>query len=149
VQDNSIVNAKDRPLSGQSNYVINTSLAYTLPNDKVSFNLLYNRIGQRLYLVGEGGGADGSGKLGNIYESPRDLLDFQASMNISKRSSLRLNVKDILNAKYQFYYDQNGNNKFDHPVYKKGSISSGEDYLLQQFRPGSTFTLTYSYRFSK
>jgi hypothetical protein len=149
VQDNSIPNAKDRPLSGQSNYVINTSLSYALPNDKVSFNLLYNRIGQRLYLVGEGGGADGSGKLGNIYESPRDLLDFQANLNISKRSGLRLNIKDILNAKYQFYYDQNGNDKFDNPVYKKGSISSGEDYLLQQFRPGSTFTLTYSYRFTK
>jgi outer membrane receptor protein involved in Fe transport len=149
VQDNSVPNAKERPLSGQSNYVINTSLSYALPNDKVSFNLLYNRIGQRLYLVGEGGGADGSGKLGNIWESPRDLLDFQASVNVSKHSSFRLNVKDILNARYQFYYDQNGNNKFDNPVYKKGAIKSSEDYLLQQFRPGSTFTLTYSYRFSK
>lgn len=149
VQDNTIVNAKDRPLSGQSNYVVNTSLSYALPNDKVSFNLLYNRIGQRLYLVGEGGGADGSGKLGNIYESPRDLLDFQANLNISRHSSLRLNVKDILNAKYQFYYDQNGNNKWDNTTFKKGSISTGEDYLLQKFRPGSTFTLTYTYRLSK
>jgi hypothetical protein len=110
---------------------------------------LYNRIGQRLYLVGEGGGADGSGKLGNIYESPRDLLDFQAGLNMSRHSSLRLNVKDILNAKYQFYYDQNGNNKWDNTTFKKGAISTGEDYLLQQFRPGSTFTLTYTYRLSK
>jgi outer membrane receptor protein involved in Fe transport len=149
VDDNSIANAKDRPLSGQSNYVVNTSLAYTLPNDKLSFNLLYNRIGQRLYLVGEGGGADGSGKLGNIYESPRNLLDFQASLNVSKRSSFRLNVKDILNARYRFYYDQNGNNKFDNPVYKRGAINSSEDYLLQQYRPGSTFTLTYSFHFGK
>ncbi len=149
VDDNSIVNAKERPLSGQSNYVINTSLSYTLPNDKLSFNLLYNRIGQRLYLVGEGGGADGSGKLGNIFESPRNLLDFQANMNISKRSSFRLNVKDILNAKYRFYYDQNGNNKFDNPVYKRGTINSGEDYVLQQYRPGSTISLTYSFHLSK
>lgn len=149
VDDNTMVNAKDRPLSGQSNYVINTSLSYALPNDKVSFNLLYNRIGQRLYLVGEGGGADGSGKLGNIYESPRNLLDFQANMNISKRSSFRLNVKDILNAKYRFYYDQNGNNKFDSPVYKRGSINSSEDYILQQYRPGTTFTLTYSFHLSR
>ncbi|SEW06062.1 TonB-dependent receptor [Chitinophaga sp. YR573] len=149
VQDNTIVNAKDRPLSGQSNYVINTSLSYALPNDKVSFNLLYNRIGQRLYLVGEGGGADGSGKLGNIFESPRNLLDFQASLNMSKHSSLRLNVKDILNAKYQFYYDQNGNKKWDNTTFTKGSISTGKDYLLQEYRPGSTFTLTYTYRLSK
>jgi TonB-dependent receptor len=149
VQDNTIVNAIDRPLSGQSNYVINTSLSYALPNDKVSFNLLYNRIGQRLYLVGEGGGADGSGKLGNIFESPRNLLDFQASVNMGKHSSLRLNVKDILNAKYQFYYDQNGNKKWDNTTFTKGSISTGKDYLLQQYRPGSTFTLTYTYRISK
>jgi hypothetical protein len=149
VDDNTTVNAKDRPLSGQSSYVINTSLAYTLPNDKLSFNLLYNRIGQRLFLVGEGGGADGSGKLGNIFECPRDLLDFQANLNISKRSSVRLNIKDILNAQYRFYYDQNGNNKFDHPVYQKGLINSSEDYLLQQYRPGTTFTLTYSFHLSK
>ncbi|MVT06639.1 TonB-dependent receptor [Chitinophaga tropicalis] len=149
VDDNTVANGKDRPLSGQSNYVINTSLSYALPNDKVSFNLLYNRIGQRLYLVGEGGGADGSGKLGNIYESPRNLLDFQASATISKRSSFRLNVKDILNARYQFYYDQNGNNKFDNPVYRKGSINTSEDYLLSRYRPGTTFTLTYTYHLTK
>jgi outer membrane receptor protein involved in Fe transport len=149
VDDNSIENAKSRPLSGQSNYVINTSLSYTLPNDKLSFNLLYNRIGQRLFLVGEGGGADGSGKLGNIFESPRNLLDFQANMNLNKRSSLRLNVKDVLNAQYRFYYDQNGNNKFDNPVYKRGTINSSEDYILQQYRPGTTFTLTYSFHLSK
>jgi len=149
VSDNTTNTAKDRPLSGQSNYVVNTSLGYSLPNDKVSFNLLYNRIGQRLYLVGEGGGADGSGRLGNIYESPRNLLDFQANLNVSKRSGFRLNIKDLLNARYQFYYDQNGNNKFDHPVYKKGSINSGEDYLLQQYRPGTSFTLTFTYHLSK
>lgn len=149
VDDNTVVNGKDRPLSGQSKYVINTSLSYALPNDKVSFNLLYNRIGQRLYLVGEGGGADGSGKLGNIFESPRDLLDFQASANISKRSSFRLNIKDILNARYQFYYDQNGNNKFDNPAYQKGSINTSEDYLLSKYRPGTTFTLTYTYHLTK
>jgi outer membrane receptor protein involved in Fe transport len=149
VSDNSVPNAKDRPLSGQSNYVVNTSLGYTTPNDKVSFNLLYNRIGQRLFLVGEGGGADGTGKLGNIYESPRNLLDFQASLNVSKRSGFRLNVKDILNSRYQFYYDQNGNNKFDNPVYEKGRINSSEDYLLQKYRPGTTFTLTFTYHLSK
>jgi len=149
VDDNTIVNAKDRPLSGQSNYVINTSLSYALPKEKLSFNLLFNRIGQRLYLVGEGGGADGSGKLGNIYERPRNLLDFQANLNVSRRSSFRLNVKDILNAKYCFYYDQNGNNKFDNPVYKRGEIKSSEDYLLQQYRPGTTITVTYSFHFTK
>ncbi|WPV68183.1 TonB-dependent receptor [Chitinophaga sp. LS1] len=149
VSDNTTTTAKDRPLSGQSNYVVNTSLGYALPNDKLSFNLLYNRIGQRLYLVGEGGGADGSGRLGNIYESPRNLLDFQANLNVSKRSGFRLNIKDLLNARYQFYYDQNGNNKFDNPVYQKGSINSGEDYLLQQYRPGTSFTLTFTYHLSK
>jgi hypothetical protein len=70
-------------------------------------------------------------------------------VNVSKHSAFRLNVKDLLNARCQFYYDQNGNNKFDNPTFKKGTINSSEDYLLQQFRPGSTITLTYSYRFSK
>jgi outer membrane receptor protein involved in Fe transport len=135
----SIPGLKERPLSGQSNYVINTGLGYTGLDGKLSLNVLYNRIGPRIYLVG--------GTLfGNVWESPRNLLDFQASYNISKRSELRLNIKDILNAKYQFYIDQNGNGKFDGVQLTEKELNTQGDMILQQYRPGTTFSLTYSYK---
>ncbi len=134
----------DRPLTGQSNYVVNTSLGYATNDGKMSFNVLYNRIGERLYLVGQGGGSTGY-NLGNVYEKPRNLLDCQVTYVISKRSELRLSVKDILNAQYLFYYDQNGNKKFDNPVYSS-TINSAEDYILQKYRPGTTYMFTYTYK---
>lgn len=135
----------DRPLTGQSNYVINTSLGYTTDDNKMSFNLMYNRIGQRIYLVGQGGGSTGY-MLGNVYEKPRNLLDFQATYNLSERSEIRVSVKDIFNATYLFYYDQNGNKKFDNPTYTE-AVNSAEDYILQKYRPGTSVLFNYTYKF--
>ncbi len=132
---------EDRPLSGQSPYMINTSLGYTSDNGKLNMNVLYNVIGQRIFLVGQG-------RLGYVYESPRNLLDFQASYAISKRSELRLNVKDILNNNVHFYFDQDMNGKFNgNPINTDGSISLDSDWILQKYKPGTSFSLTYSFKF--
>ncbi len=141
-------NSEDRPLSGQSNYVVNTSLSYSALDGKLNFNVLYNRIGQRIYLVGQGGGtAAASNSLGNAYENSRNLLDFQVAYSISKRSELKFNIKDLLNSPIVFYYDQNGNKKFDKVDYKEGVTDPTQDYILKKYRPGSTYSLTYTYRF--
>lgn len=130
----------ERPLSGQSPYVINTSLGYATPDGKLSVNLLYNRIGQRLFLVGQS-------LKGNVYESPRNLLDFQASYAFSKKSELRLNVKDMLNNPVRLYFDQNNNGKFDGTKFANGNINPTEDWIYQEFKPGTSVSLTFSYRF--
>lgn len=129
-----------RPLSGQSPYVINTSLGYSAFDGRLNLNVLYNRVGQRIFLVG------GNDK-GNVYESPRDLLDLQASCKISKRGELRLNIKDILNSRTNFYFDQDNNHRFDMQDISNGNISSVKDWIYQQYRTGTSFTLTFSYKF--
>ncbi len=74
------VNIKS-PLQGQSPYVLNGGLSYTSPGDDFSVNLLYNRIGSRLrYRAITSSGIPG-GK--NIFEKPRDVLDFQVAKNSS------------------------------------------------------------------
>lgn len=138
--------AVDRPLTGQSNYVINTSLGYSTEDNKLNFSLLYNRIGQRIYLVGQGGGSTGY-LLGNVYEIPRNLLDLQVTYTLSKKSEIRASLKDILNAPAMLYYDQNGNKKFDNPKFEAGQVNSAADYVLQRYRPGTWFLLNYSYKF--
>jgi len=130
----------ERPLSGQSPYVLNTSLGYLSDNGKLSLNVLYNVIGQRIYLVGQG-------RVGHVYESPRNLLDFQASYAVSKKSEFRLNIKDILNNNVRFYFDQNADNKFNGSAFSDGTITLDKDWILQQYKPGTTFSLTYSYKF--
>lgn len=130
----------ERPLAGQSPYMINSSLSYAAIGGKLNVNLLYNIIGQRLYLVGQGG-------KGNVYESPRNLLDFQASYNVSKRSEIRLNVKDILNNPYRLYFDQDGTGKFEKQNITPAHIDLDKDGLYQEYRPGTTLSLTYTYKF--
>jgi TonB-dependent receptor len=129
-----------RPLSGQSPYVINTSLGYTTTDGQLALNVLYNRIGDRIYLVG----AD---RFGDVYESARDLLDFQANWNINKHSELRLNIKDVLSSPVRLYFDQNNNKKFEEVKYSGSNINPVEDWVLQEYRPGSFFTLSFIYKF--
>jgi outer membrane receptor protein involved in Fe transport len=131
-----------RPLAGQAPITINSSLSYAVMNGKLNFNLLYNRIGQRLYLVG-------GDRLGLVYERPRNLLDFQVSYAVTKRSEFRLNMKDLINNNITLYFDQNSDNKFTGTGFSADgkSIDPTKDMLLQQYKPGRTFSLTYAYKF--
>ncbi|SDD82189.1 TonB-dependent receptor domain-containing protein [Niabella drilacis] len=130
----------DRPLTGQSPYAINTGLAYQTSDNKFGANVLYNRIGQRIDLVG--------GNLyGMVYEMPRNLLDAQVSYQLTPKSAFKLNAKDILNAPVRFYFDQNGNEKFDGSSFQNGMNTLNKDWILEQYRPGTTITLSYTYKF--
>jgi TonB-dependent receptor len=130
-----------RPMAGQSPYVINASLGYSAAQGKLNFNVLYNRIGQRIYVVG------GEGQFADVYEAPRNVLDYQISYTVGKRSEFRLNIKDMLNAPTFFYYDQNDNKKFDNPSIATTLVNPNEDFIFQRYRQGTTFSLTYSYKF--
>ena len=133
--------SNERPLSGQSPYLVNTSLSYRSSNEKLNLTAMYNIVGQRIYLVGDQ-------RFGDVYESPRNLLDFQASYALSKRSEIRLNVKDILNSKYHFYFDQDADGKFSGVQYEtSGALKTNRDWILQEYRPGTSISLSYSYKF--
>lgn len=131
-----------RPLVGQAPSTINSSLSYAAMKGALNFTLLYNRIGQRLYLVG-------GDRLGLVYERPRNLLDFQVSYAVTKRSEFRLNMKDLINNKATFYFDQNSDDKLGEIGFSADgkTIDPTKDMLLQQYKPGRTFSLTYSYKF--
>jgi len=130
-----------RALAGQSPYVINTSLGYTALDGALNLNVLYNRIGDRIFLVGQE-------KLAHIVESARNLLDFQASYSLSKKSEIRLNIKDLLNNPIRFYIDQDYSGKYEAQSVNPGSVPQiDKDMIYSEYRPGTTFSLTYSYKF--
>lgn len=123
-----------RPLQGQSPYLLNLGLQYNSKQGGWAGSLLYNRIGQRLALVG----IDNLG-FPDIYERPRDQVDMQISKKLMKdKGELKLTWADILNPAYYFYEN----------VDTKKAFSGSTDRMFSSFRPGSTITLGFTYDFS-
>ncbi len=123
--------ATTRPLQGQSPYLVNAGFQYD-GEKGTNISLLYNRIGQRLSLVGN---AD----FGDIYEKPRDLLDFQVSRKVlKKKAEIRLTVSDILNQRVATYENRD----------TKKSYSASADRYFSNYRPGTTISIGFNYNFS-
>ncbi len=130
----------DRPMQGQSPYLINTGLFYTNQHNAWSAALLYNRIGRRIIGVGNryGTASDGSSRnIPNSYEMPRDVLDLSASKKFG-RMQVKLSVRDILAQRYMF--------KQIETVTHNGANKTIEE-ITRSYRPGRSFNLTLSYDF--
>lgn len=130
--NNLISEVTSRSLQGQSPYIINAGLLYTSAKNNLSFNLLYNRIGERISEVGYQGYPD-------IYERGRDIIDFQISKKILKtKGELRLNISDVLNQKIIFYQNMND----------KKTYQAGTDFLMNSALTGRGASLSFIYNFS-
>lgn len=124
--------SNQRPLQGQSPYIFNSGLFYNNYELGLQVNLLYNVIGRRIFIIGFDDYPD-------IYEMPRNLLDFNISKTIGQHWQLTLSIKDIINQPMLLLQDANNDGKFDRI----------NDQRIQNFRPGSTFSLTASYMINK
>ncbi|WP_276363307.1 TonB-dependent receptor [Daejeonella sp. H1SJ63] len=122
----------NRPLQGQSPYLLNAGLQYFSPKTALTFTTVYNRIGQRIFLVGYQG-------YGDIYENARDVIDLQVSKKVMKsQAEIKLNFGDILNQNTVFYQNNAGNSK-------KAYEGAGIDRMINSSRLGSNISLSFSY----
>jgi hypothetical protein len=117
--------------------VANAGLTYNNVEKGIGFNVSVNRIGRRIWLVGDEE-AGNSKRYYNIYENPRTVLDAQITKSIFKNGELKFNANDILNQYLIFYEDRNSNGKFD---------NDGTDIKRIANRFGSNYSLTFSYKF--
>lgn len=125
----------DRPLQGQSPYLLNFGLMYDLEKSGLNATLLFNQIGKRIYLVGDIPSSGGGGAP-NIWEAPRPVLDFQLGKKLlANKGEIRLNVSDILNRTQYFYQNKDGNTSFqkDTDAYR----------FTRKF--GTTVSVTFNY----
>jgi hypothetical protein len=123
----------DRPVQGQSPYLVNGGLQYTSKTAGWNATLLYNRVGNRLALVGYQ-----SFGFPDVYENPRDVLDIQVSKRVfKKKGEIKLGVSDLLN-QYILYYENVDNNRI---------YDSKVDRIWSQYKPGATITLGFTYDF--
>jgi len=123
---------KERPLVGQSPYVINAGIQHTALNNKLNLNLLYNRIGRRITNAG-------GQQFPSVYEAPRDVVDFQLGYRLFKsKAEIKLNATDILNNNNTLYFDRDNNRKYS---------SSSTDETISRYRTGSNYSLSLNYSF--
>jgi len=91
------INGVKRQLQGQSNYVLNGGL--NLHKNNNTFNISYNRVGDRISAVGFQGYPD-------IFENSRDVVDIVILRKI-KNGEIKLAVSDIFRQPFEYYQKPN------------------------------------------
>ncbi len=92
--------ADSRPLQGQSPYVFNAGIRYDNARNQWGVALNVNRVGQRIYIVGNVNEPD-------LWEQGRTFLDLQITKGFWKgRAQFKLNIQNIL-AQDQVFYQNN------------------------------------------
>lgn len=130
----------NRPMQGQSPYLINTGLFYQNPDWGLGGALLYNRIGKRIIGVGHNTGTSEAGDVRNIpnsYEMPRNSLDLSFCKKFGKWE-LKASIRDILAERVLF--------KQFEEVIIDGSKRTVEE-VTRSFKPGRTYSLSINYKF--
>lgn len=93
-----LAGTEKRPLQGQSPFLINAGLQFNSSKTGFSTSLLYNKIGDRIYVVGIDQGYPA------WIDKGRDIVDFQISKKLLKnKAELKLNVSDILAQDFVIY----------------------------------------------
>ena len=87
------VNGIKRQLQGQSNYVLNGGV--NIHKNKNTFNITYNRVGDRISAVGFQGYPD-------IFENSRDVLDITLLYKL-KKGEIKLAVGDVFGQSSIYY----------------------------------------------
>lgn len=128
--DPALLEAMERPMQGQSPYVVNAGLFYQDEDNGWQVNAQYNIFGKRIFTVGDR-------NFPTIWEMPRNVVDMTISKRIKEKLDLRIGVSNLLNAKSVFKEDPNLNNKLTDKV----------DNVVISTRFGQYFNVGFAYKF--
>ncbi|SDC66012.1 TonB-dependent receptor [Williamwhitmania taraxaci] len=128
-----------RPMQGQSPYLINTGLFYQNEKLNLSCGLLYNVIGERIVGVGRRVAGNSNISVPDIYERPRNLMDFTFNVKVFKRINISGAVKNLLNQSVELqqtatYTDANG-------------ASQTRNQTKLKYNPGRNFSISLALKF--
>ncbi|OFY83217.1 MAG: hypothetical protein A3F72_03365 [Bacteroidetes bacterium RIFCSPLOWO2_12_FULL_35_15] len=143
----------NRPLQGQSPYVLNAGLQYIDRDLGISFSASYNKVGQRIAIVGNVNEPD-------IWEDGRAFLDLQVTKSVWKdRIEIKLNAQNILAQKQNFYQNRdlddakvNAAKSFFNSIItgdseKNNGYNKNEDDLIWSTTFGQVYSLSISIKF--
>lgn len=117
----------NRPLQGQSPYIVNAGLNYNDTKKGLQLNFNYNVIGKRIFAVGNNFGSP----YPDWFEMPRNVIDFSFSKQLTKAIMLKGGVSDILNQGNTILQDGNQDQVFDR----------NQDQTIQNYAPGRVASL--------
>jgi len=130
----------DRPLQGQSPYIINGRLQYENPDNGWSASISYNLVGRRIAYVGV------DPKYGDtrqdIYEDPRSVLDVQIGKTFGKLN-VKLILGDLLHQDLIYYQDANQDGKYN----ETAGAGITPDRVMYIYNAGFTTNLSVGYTF--
>lgn len=121
--------ANERPMMGQSPYVVNAGIYMADSASRMQCNLVYNIRGKRLHAVGSAGTPD-------IYEMPAGQLDLTMGMRFGEQFHLKLGAANVFNTRILLLQDGNGD----------GRTTDGDE-LVTRYRQGAYFSGELSYSF--
>ena len=127
----SSVEARVRPMQGQSPYVINAGLFYQNEETGLQASALYNVSGTRIFSVG-------SGEYPTIYEMPRHLVDLSISQEVKERMSFSAGISDLFNSRAIYREDGDRNARIN---------SSITDKQIFNAMPGRNINVGFAYKF--
>lgn len=126
---------EDRPMQGQSPYLVNAGIFYQHPQTSWNAALLYNRIGKRIIGVGRSLGTAGNEvRVPDSYEMPRNAIDLSVSKKFGKLE-VKAAVRDLLAEKVSF------------KQFEKSTPDGEIEQITRQYKPGRNFNLNVSYNF--
>lgn len=133
---------KDRPMQGQSPYIVNLGLFFTSQSQKLTLGALYNRIGKRIIGVGRSVGTTGGDDSANIphsYEMPRNAVDLSARYKFTDHLEASLAIRDLLGEKVNFEQQTDA-------LHPDGSVSTVNE-VTKSYRPGTNISLGINFKF--
>jgi outer membrane receptor protein involved in Fe transport len=150
VQLDDFAGTSNRPLQGQSPYIINTGAYFNSKDTSWLISASFNRVGQRIYIVG-------NVQEPNVWENGRNVLDLQIAKRVGNHWEFKMNIRDLLAQDLIFFQDLNGNGKFDNKVNKNrfksndpttdNKYEAGPDNVWQEVTNGQTISLQIKYNF--
>ncbi|MDD6783457.1 MAG: TonB-dependent receptor [Prevotellaceae bacterium] len=138
---------QDRPMQGQSPYLINFGIFYNGDQNKsasdknqnffakgFTANMLYNIIGKRIVGVGRNmGSGETEVKVPDSYEMPRHRIDLNVAKEFG-RLQLKLSVRDLLSQKVEF------------KQFEKNTPNGEIEQITRSYRPGQSVMLSAAYK---
>jgi hypothetical protein len=129
--DVTLTEQRNRPMQGQSPYIVNAGLFYDDVEKGLQFNVLYNIYGRRIFSVGDV-------EFPTIWEMPRHLLDLTFTKRVGQKTELRISAKDILNSRILLKEDGNLDGKINNPEVDKTILDT---------RNGPNVVIGFAHRF--
>jgi TonB-dependent receptor len=124
----------NRPLLGQSPYVINTGLIYENEDAGFTGNILFNITGPTIKSIGTK--VTSNLQRGDLYEAPVPRLDVVLKQKVFKKGSIKLSAKNLLDPEVQ-----------EKQEYKYAATGQKVTKVVRSYKDGRSFSLSYSHSF--